>query len=155
MTNAFAGAGQQGAVRINAAPRPGTAPAPRRLDFSIDHAGSGTRLCLRGTLDTTTAAAAYDEIIAAAAVPGRQMRLDLSGLDAATRAGCRAIFVAARLLHFHGGRTTVYGARPNVAAVLKNAGFDAVLEFHDGAAPPVSPEAALTGPVHGRVFEHA
>ena len=133
MTSMFAGAGQQGTVQLNAAAR--VSPGTRRLEVSIEEAGSRARVSLHGILDSASAASVYDAIVATAAVPGRRLQMDLSGLDAATRTGCRAIFVAAKLLHGRGGGVTIFGARPNVLRILANAGFDALLEFRDGAVP--------------------
>lgn len=130
MTSMFAGAGQQGAVPSDTVARRGR---DNRLEVLIETADPGTRIALRGTLDTTTAAPVYDRIVGAAAVPPHRVHLDLSGLEAATRAGCRAIFVAARLLHRHGGGLTILGARPEIGRILRNAGFDAVIAFRDRA----------------------
>jgi anti-anti-sigma factor len=146
MANMFAGAGQQGAVPFN--PTPGASSRIRRLDLSIEDAGSCLRLRLRGRLDCGSAASAHDTIVASAA-SGRRVHLDLSGVDAATRAGCRAIFVAAKLLHGRGGRITIIGARPNVRLVLGKAGFDAVIEFRDGVASPDAAEPAARRPTPG------
>lgn len=153
MTNMFAGAGQQGAVPFDATVRNGVSPDTPRLEVSIEAAGSNTRLRLRGTLAASSAASAYDAIVAAAAAPGRQVHLDLSGLEDATRAGCRAVLVAAKLLHGRGGRMTIFGARPRVELVLKNAGFDAVLRFRDASAP--SGGASAQGPTSSRLHEVA
>ena len=155
MTNMFAGAGQQGAVPSNATVQHGISPSARRLEVSIEDAGASTRFCLRGVLDTSSAASAYDTIVACAAAPSRRVHLDLSGVDAASRAGCRAIYVAAKLLHGRGGRMTIFGARPKVASVLKGAGFDAVFEFCDGVAPSDVACAAGEGPPPSRHREVA
>jgi anti-anti-sigma factor len=131
----FAGAGQPAAEPVNAPVRRGVSSGIQRLDVSIEKAGSNIRLCLCGTLDSASAASAYDLIVASAVVPTRQLHLDLNGLDAATRAGCRAIHVAAKLLHSRSGRMSIFGAKPNVEAVLKNTGFDNLIQFQDGEAP--------------------
>ncbi len=135
MRNMSAGAGCPATAPFNAAWRRHVAPAARRLDASIEHRGSTARLCLRGTLDMASAASVYDIIVASAAAPVSLLHVDLSGLEAATRAGCRAINVAAKLLHHRGGRLTIFGARPNVEPVLTNTGFDALIDFRDGIAP--------------------
>jgi anti-anti-sigma factor len=150
MTTMFAGAGQQGAFACATAAR-GTLPGSRRLTVLIETAGAIAHVSLRGTLDTSTAASAYDRIVGSAAAPARRVDVDLTGLEAATRAGCRAIFVAAGLLRGRGGRLTILGARADVERMLRNAGFDAVIEFRDGAAPseratsPVSVPSGLRG----------
>jgi anti-anti-sigma factor len=131
MTYLFTDAGRQRAVPFNATVQPGVPPDTRRLEISIEDAGPDIRLGLRGTLDTSISSSVYDAIVASAAAPSGQVHLDLSGLYAATRAGCRAIYVAAKLLYGRGGRMTIYGASPNIELVLKNAGFDALLEFRE------------------------
>lgn len=135
MRNMRAAAGRPAAVPFNAARPQGVPPATHGLDISVEHTGTNARLCLRGTLDMASAASVYDTIIASASLPVRQLHVDLSGLDAATRAGCRAINVAAKLLHNRGGRLTIIGARPNVKPALTDTGFDILMEFRPGSAP--------------------
>jgi hypothetical protein len=89
MTTMFAGAGQQGAFACATAAR-GTLPGSRRLTVLIETAGAIAHVSLRGTLDTSTAASAYDRIVGSAAAPARRVDVDLTGLEAATRAGSRA-----------------------------------------------------------------
>jgi anti-anti-sigma factor len=150
MTSMFAGAGQQGAIPSGTTARRGP-DTTRRLELLIETADPGTRLSLRGTLDTTTGASVHDWIVGSAAMPPHRVHLDLSGLEAATRAGCRAIFVAARLLHRRGGGLAIHGARPDVERVLGNAGFVAVIAVGDGAAPSDHARSLDLPPRHLRV----
>lgn len=129
-----------------------------RLTLSYDIAGPVTRLTLTGTLDSASVAPAYDTIVAAAMAPTTTFHLDLVGLRRASRAACRPIHVAARLLHVRGGRMIIHGARPEVEQALKNNGFDSQLSFSDAPAPaaidalPVrAVDPAPSGVAHGFV----
>jgi len=112
-------------------------PHTRRLNLAVEIAGPITRLSLRGILDMASAASTYDTIVASAEAPTLQVYLDLNDLETATRAGCRAIRVAAKLLQRRGGQMTIYGAHPSVEALLVNSGFDSLIEFGRGIAPSI------------------
>lgn len=135
MINMFIRACRTADVPVNAPLNHSVSRNCRHLEVSLEAAGSVTRICLNGRLDTASAAFAYDTIIAAAAVPTRRLLMDLNALHAATRAGCRSIHVAAKLLHGRGGRMIIFGASPDVAQVMANTGFDNLIEFLDGSSP--------------------
>ncbi len=135
MSDMFNRAGHKAAVPFNAPSHEGVPGNCRHLEVSLETAASVTRVCLSGTLETASAAFAYDTIVAAAAAPTRRLLLDLNSLRAATRAGCRSIHVAAKLLHGRGGRMIIFGAGPQVAEVMANTGFDNLIEFRNGVSP--------------------
>lgn len=104
------------------------------MDISIRSAGPVLEVRLSGTLDAKAASTAYGTIVGIAASRFSQVHLDLGDLEGASRAACRAIFVAAKLLQTHGGRMRITGARPEVLRILRNAGFDAVITFDAASA---------------------
>jgi stage II sporulation protein AA (anti-sigma F factor antagonist) len=94
------------------------------MDCTIENAGPYMRVYLSGRLTSQTVARVYDSILRLAADPNGRVMMNLAGLEEVTRAGSRAIFVTARLLHVTRGRLAICGARPAVRRALANCGFD-------------------------------
>lgn len=94
------------------------------MDCTIENAGPYMRVYLSGRLTSQTVARVYDSILRLAAAPNGRVMMNLAGLDEVTRAGSRAIFVTARLLHVNRGRLAICGAVPTVRRALAHCGFD-------------------------------
>lgn len=94
------------------------------MECTIENAGAYVRVYLSGNLSSITASEFYDHIVGLAAVPSGRVLMNLEALTDITRAGSRAIFVSARLLHANGGRLAICGASPQVRRSLAGCGFD-------------------------------
>ena len=99
------------------------------MEVSIENAGPFGRVYLHGRLTTATASGVYDAIVGLGSEPSGKVVVHAEGLEAATRAGCRAIIVAAKLLSVRRGKLVICGANDAVKRVLSKAGFDYLITF--------------------------
>lgn len=97
------------------------------MEISIENAGPYNS----GRLDSRRAASIYDAVVGLGSLrPGRVV-LNLGSVTHATRAGCRAIFVAAKMLHTRTGvKLCIEDASPDMEELLEQAGFDHLITVH-------------------------
>lgn len=95
------------------------------MEISIENAGPYNCVRLYGRLDSRGAASIYDAVVGLGALEPGRVVLNLGAVTHATRAGCSAIFVAAKMLHTRtGAKLCVVDAAPDMERLLERAGFD-------------------------------
>ncbi|MEM0946431.1 MAG: STAS domain-containing protein [Pseudomonadota bacterium] len=99
------------------------------MEISVENAGPYNSVRLYGQLDSCGAGAIYEAIVELGSKgPGRVV-VSVAEVTFATRAGCGALFVAAKLLHTRTGeRMQITDASPEIASILNGAGFDHLVE---------------------------
>lgn len=86
---------------------------------TIENAGPYVRVYLRGKMLSRSAAMIYDELVGLALAANKRVLVDLKGVTTSSPAGCRALLVAARLLHIKGGKLAICGAGPVLLETLQ------------------------------------
>lgn len=100
------------------------------MEITIENAGQFSSVRLYGNLDSQGAGSVYDTIVGFGSTGPGHVVLHLGAVTSATRAGCRVIFVAAKLLQVRTGeKMLICDAPPNVAQLLRNAGFAHCIEI--------------------------
>ncbi|MFY9512242.1 MAG: STAS domain-containing protein [Rubrivivax sp.] len=90
----------------------------------VDNIGS---VSLSGRLDAPGADAIGVRFHAAVAAPGRNVIVDLSGVDFVASMGIRLLIGAARALNVKGARMVLCGAQGMVATVLEETSIDQII----------------------------
>lgn len=106
------------------------------MEISIENAGPYNRVRLYGQLDSKGAGSVYDTIVELGSLGPSKVVVDAAAVTHATRAGCRALIVAAKMHHARTGeKLLIYGASGEMASILGGAGFDHLIEIHQGPHP--------------------
>lgn len=114
------------------------------MKIKIEKVGQNKCVRLCGRLDSQGAGSVYDAVVDLGAMSSGRVVLDLGSVTSATRAGCSAIFVAAKLLHFRtGSNLQVCEASPEVGSVLLNAGYAHLIQVLDRKGQPSLTESHL------------
>src|SRR5215469_13468459 len=82
---------------------------------------------LIGLLESGAAGPASTELNRIAQAGDRKVLLNVAGVEYLSSAGLRAIHVAAKLLHVHGGTLKICQANPTVKQVLEVTGMSSLL----------------------------
>ncbi|MEM1274061.1 MAG: STAS domain-containing protein [Pseudomonadota bacterium] len=99
------------------------------MEISIENAGPFTRVRLYGRLDGKGMGSIYDTIVGLGSLGPGKLIVNLSDVDQATRAGTRALIIAAKMRHTRiGEKLVIEDASPEIAAVLKGSGVDHFIE---------------------------
>lgn len=103
------------------------------MDIVRENDGDVVICRLSGRFDSSAAAAAEAELGAAATGTPR-LALDLSGLDYISSAGLRVILVLARKVQQASGRLALFGLGPAVREVFAVSAFDTIISIQPNAA---------------------
>ncbi len=103
------------------------------MEISIENAGPYNSVRLHGQLDSKGAVSIYDTIVELGALGPGKVVVNATTVTHATRAGCRALIVAAKMHHARTGeKLLICGASGEMASILGGAGFDHSIEVHQG-----------------------
>ncbi|MEM9573589.1 MAG: STAS domain-containing protein [Pseudomonadota bacterium] len=106
------------------------------MEISIENAGPYHSVRLCGRLDSKGAGSIYDTIVELGALGPGKVVVNTADVTHATRAGCRALIVAAKLHHARTGeKLLIYGASGEMSSILGGAGFDHLILIHQGPHP--------------------
>ncbi|MCY4333458.1 MAG: hypothetical protein OXC60_02135 [Litoreibacter sp.] len=95
------------------------------MKVSIEKTGPVTRVRLQGRLDSKGMGSVYDSIVNLGSIEPGKVMVYLSEVEQATRAGTKALIVAAKLLHTRTGeKLLVHDASRDIAAILEGSGYD-------------------------------
>jgi anti-anti-sigma factor len=85
---------------------------------------------LTGRLESRTAGPASTELNQIVQAGDRKVLLNVAGLEYISSAGLRAIHVAAKLLHVHGGTLKICQANTTVKQVMEVTGMSSLLHLY-------------------------
>ncbi|MDP5220806.1 STAS domain-containing protein [Ruegeria sp. 2205SS24-7] len=106
------------------------------MEISIENAGPYNSVRLYGQLDSKGAGSIYDTIVELGSLGPGKVIISVAGVTHATRAGCRALIVAAKMLHARTGeKLLVYDASPELVTILRGAGFDHLIVIYPSQHP--------------------
>lgn len=106
------------------------------MEISIEYAGPYNSVRLYGQLDSKGAGSIYDMIVELGVLGPGKVVVNAAAVTHATRAGCRALIVAAKLHHARTGeKLLIHGATGEMASILGGAGFDHLIVIHQGPYP--------------------
>lgn len=101
------------------------------MELTIENAGPYTCVRLYGRLDSRGSASIYDAVVELGSLGPGNVILQMEMVTHATRAGCRAIFVAARMLNARARAPLwICDASPEVQSMLLGAGHDHLLRVN-------------------------
>ena len=101
------------------------------MEISIENAGPHNSVRLYGKLDSRGAGAIYDTIVELGSLGPGKVVVNVGSVTHATRAGCRALIVAAKMLHTRTGeKLLIDDATPEIASILNGAGFSHLMQVH-------------------------
>ncbi|MEO0697828.1 MAG: hypothetical protein AAFY84_17225 [Pseudomonadota bacterium] len=106
------------------------------MEVSIENAGPYNSVRLYGQLDSKGAGSIYDTIVGLGALGPGKVVVNVAAVTHATRAGCRALIVAAKMLHTRTGeKLLIDGASAEMVSILGGAGFDHLIVIHQSSHP--------------------
>lgn len=95
------------------------------MEISIENAGPYNSVRLYGQLDSKGAGSIYDTIVELGCLGPGKVVVSVAAVTHVTRAGCRALIVAAKMLHARTGeKLLINDASPEMLSILSGAGFD-------------------------------
>ena len=104
------------------------------MEISIEDVGPYSSVKLYGRLDSKGAGEIYDTIVELGSLGPGKVVVSVGSVTHATRAGCKALIVAAKLLHTRTGeKLLINDAAPEIASILKGAGFDHLIDVDQGS----------------------
>lgn len=99
------------------------------MEISIENAGPFNSVRLYGQLDSRGAGSIYDTIVGLGSLGPGKVVVNVGSVTLVTRAGCRALIVAAKMLHSKTGEKLVINdASPEFASVFAGSGFDHLIK---------------------------
>ncbi|MEM1362076.1 MAG: STAS domain-containing protein [Pseudomonadota bacterium] len=99
------------------------------MNISIENVGPYNSVRLYGRLDSVGAGSIYDAIVGLGSLGPGKVIVNMEAVTQATRAGCRALIVSAKMLHAKTGeKLLIYDASHEFAAILEGAGYDHLIE---------------------------
>ncbi|MEM9229385.1 MAG: hypothetical protein AAGB10_07230 [Pseudomonadota bacterium] len=109
------------------------------VEISIENAGPYNSVRLYGQLDSKGAGSIYDSIVELGSLGPGKVVVGVAGVTHATRAGCRALIVAAKMLQARTGqKLLIHGASAEMVSILSGAGFDHLIVIHQSSHPLVA-----------------
>lgn len=106
------------------------------MEISIENAGPYNSVRLYGQLDSKGAGSIYDTIVRLGALGPGKVVVNAAAVTHATRAGCRALVVAAKMLHTRTGeKLQIDGASAEMVTIIEGAGFDHLITIQQGPDP--------------------
>lgn len=103
------------------------------MDIEVTPLNPSTHcLRLQGRLDAASVDRMEVRLNAAAVAPGRDLLVDLAGVEFIASMGIRMLVTAARSLKSKGARMVLFGAQPLVHEVLEHVAIDQII--------PVAPD---------------
>ncbi|MGH3124100.1 MAG: STAS domain-containing protein [Streptosporangiaceae bacterium] len=110
------------------------------LEISVAAGEAGPVMTLSGEADLTSVAALSDALTAQASDGTQQLTVDVAGLSFADSASVRALVLAGRTLHEHGGALVLLRPQPAVARMLGLMGVDQAITVRGGTGTEPEPE---------------
>ncbi|MEM6467622.1 MAG: STAS domain-containing protein [Pseudomonadota bacterium] len=111
------------------------------MKLSIEDLGLYKSVKLYGRLDSQSAGPIYDTLVGLGSLGPGKVIVNMSSVTVATRAGCKGLIVAAKMLHARTGqKLSIYGASGQVGTVLDQSGYEHLMEVQRHAA--VRPQLA-------------
>ncbi|MEM1129943.1 MAG: STAS domain-containing protein [Pseudomonadota bacterium] len=101
------------------------------MEISIENAGPYNSVRLYGQLDSQGAGSIYDAIVGLGSLGPGKVVVDMGSVTHATRAGCGALFVAAKLLHVRTGhKLFIYNTTCEIARLFESSGYNHMIQVH-------------------------
>ena len=98
-----------------------------QLEIQQDDAGDVTVLAISGRVDSLTAPALGEKMIAALGAPNARLIADLSGVEYLSSAGLRVLLQAMKQAQKAKGKLVLHGLNARVAEVFEISGFNSIL----------------------------
>ncbi|MBR9848004.1 MAG: STAS domain-containing protein [Rhodobacteraceae bacterium] len=90
---------------------------------------------IEGKINSSSSGLLFDTLVEQVRAGWQHITLDLTGLQGLTRAGCRGIIVAGKLLQQTGGNLRVVGANATCETFLKSLGYRHLLHIRPVGTP--------------------
>ncbi len=114
------------------------------MKISVNSVRGVEVVSVSGVVDRRAAGTLSDTLVATVRNGSRALVVDLSEVTLLTHAGAPGLVVAAKLMETARGRMRVAGARPLVAMVLKDLGFNHLLRHDPTVAAAITALAGET-----------
>jgi stage II sporulation protein AA (anti-sigma F factor antagonist) len=107
------------------------------MEFAQESAGDVVIARLAGRLDSSSAAAAEEQLTRIVGSGTPRLAIDLSKLEYISSAGLRVLLLVARKVQQAGGRLALFGLTPNVHEVFSISGFNTIFTIRADAAAAI------------------